>query len=91
MVEEDDMDSCGRKICPCCNLKVQLNGLPCEPNLHQTKTAKPVHRYEIVADGTRFGIAFKGKVRIHGMELQRAQTTVSILNAVQEMENEAVG
>ena len=53
------------------------------------KIAKPVHRYEIVADGCRFGIAFQGEVKIHGMELSAAETTVSLLNEIGEMENEA--
>ncbi len=80
------MESPINKVCASCDLEVQLDAVPRKRDLH----GKPVCRYEIVADGSRFGIAFKGEVKIHGMELSRAKTTVSILNEVQEMENEAL-
>ena len=66
-------------------LEIHSDAVPSEQNLHGMRINKPVHRYEIVADGNRFGIAFRGEVKIHGMELNRAQRTVQILNAVEEM------
>jgi hypothetical protein len=36
--------------------------------------------YEIVPDGETFGIALRGKIKIHGLELENAQTILEALN-----------
>jgi hypothetical protein len=84
------MESSDNKVCAASDLEVQSDAVPSEPTLRGMKIPETAHRYEVVADGSRFGIAFRGEVKIHGMELNRARATVLILNAVQEMEEEAL-
>jgi len=48
--------------------------------------SKPkTEHYELVSDGAKFGIYFRGEVVIHGMELERARGTVEILNEVLDL------
>ncbi len=35
----------------------------------------------IVPDGNRFGISYKGEIRIHGLSLENAQTLIALMNS----------
>ncbi len=38
--------------------------------------------YEIAPDGGKFGISFRGEIKVHGLEFERAKEIVDILNGV---------
>jgi|WetSurMetagenome_2_1015567.scaffolds.fasta_scaffold111779_3 hypothetical protein len=39
-----------------------------------------VELYEIVPDGEMFGIALRGEIKIHGIEMESAQSILTALN-----------
>jgi hypothetical protein len=56
---------------------------------HPSQSSGPVSgkkEYEIMSDGTKFGVAFQGEIKIHGLEYARAQHLAELLNSVGELE-----
>ncbi len=56
---------------------------------HVSDDARPAsekNKYEIVSDGSKFGVAFKGEIKIHGLEYARAQYLAEILNGIDELD-----
>lgn len=47
--------------------------------------ARPV-LYQIVPDGTKYGIALAGVIKIHGLDYEKALRLAAILNSVAGME-----
>ena len=87
------MEGADKKLCPFCAGEIQSDAILCEHcrrDLRRMKIAKPEaqpeseDRYKIVLDGGKFGIAFRGKVIIHGMTLKEAENSLPILNSVFE-------
>jgi hypothetical protein len=50
---------------------------------HSQVQAK-VALYQVVPDGLQFGIAIAGEVKIHGLDLRKAQDLAVLLNSVTE-------
>jgi|PlaIllAssembly_1097288.scaffolds.fasta_scaffold1191403_2 hypothetical protein len=85
-----------REYCPFCTGEILSAAYLCKHcgrDLHtmriaycRTKASSKEKSYEVVPDGMRFGIAFQGKVILHGMEPEEAQITAQILNSVIEAE-----
>jgi len=66
------------KICPSCTGVVTIISPLCDHcgrDLH-------LDLYVIVPDGLQFGIAIEGEIRMHGLDLKRAQYLVSLLNSI---------
>jgi hypothetical protein len=87
------MQDAERKWCPFCANEVPASALLCSycgRDLHAMKIANPnitagSEPYRVVLDATCFGIAFEGKIIIHGLELERARSLAEILNNVAEI------
>jgi hypothetical protein len=80
-----------RNICPFCSKKILAaaawcgscgRDLPFENR--PDKSSRQYDLYEIVPDGETFGIALSGKIKIHGLELENAQTILTALNRMSE-------
>ena len=69
-----------KKFCPSCAGALPATASRCA---HCGKDLRS-HTYQIVSDGTRFGIAFKGRVVIHDLELKSALEVASVLNNYRE-------
>jgi len=88
------MQNTGKLLCPFCSkeLPEPTNWCwHCGKDLHGMKMAslKTQHKmdcYEIVADGHRFGIAFRKEIKIHGLDIKRAESLLAILNSVGDVE-----
>jgi len=82
--------------CPFCTgeiLEAEFLCKYCGRDLHAMRIAHSKAKasskgggYEIVPDGFKFGIALRGTVILHGMEMEEAQNTAKILNTVLEAE-----
>ncbi len=83
------MQNANRKPCPFCAAEIPRTFIVCNHcgrELHSLRLARSkaqpkVELYEIVADGQEFGIALHGKIRLHGLELEKARQIVAILNS----------
>jgi len=70
------------RICPFCAGEIPLAVslcIHCGKELRSMKIARP---YEIVYDGLQYGIALGGEVKLHGLELKKAQELEALLNSV---------
>ncbi len=77
--------------CRFCAEEILEEVLPCTHcgrDLVRAQAASKAGRYEIVPDGTKFGIALGDEVVLHGMDVERAQSTVKILNEVLKQEKD---
>jgi len=83
------METVDKKLCPFCAGEIPSDAILCKHcggDLHRIRIAEPKakpesqNRYKIVADGCKFGIAFQGEVKVHGMTLKEAESTIWILN-----------
>jgi CheY-like chemotaxis protein len=72
----DTKRAAGTIICAFCSAVLSANVSACN------QCDKPVGLYSIVFDGYTFGIALDGEIRLHGMNLKRAQELASILNSI---------
>ena len=78
--------------CPFCAeeiLEAEFLCKHCGRDLHalriatlKAKALSKAKYYEIVPDGRGFGVALSGIILIHGMNLEKAQSTAKILNEV---------
>ena len=83
------MQNANRKLCPFCAGEIPYAFIVCNHcgralhslRLARSKTQSKTDVYEIVTDGLNFGIALRGEVKIHGLELEIAQKAVAILNS----------
>ncbi len=80
------MQNMGKVICPACaNELVEFTRwcwhCGCDLYGMNQVQSKPA-AYEIVADGFHFGIALGDEVKIHGLDIENAQSIVAILNRV---------
>jgi hypothetical protein len=88
------MRTTAKRLCPFCAGEIALDASVCEhcgKNLkrmmaaHSQPQPKP-SLYHIVPDGTKYGIALAGSVKIHGLELEKAERLAAILNSVADIE-----
>lgn len=63
-----------KHLCSSCSTLIPTNGFRC------SHCGKKIGLHTIVPDGSKFGIAVRSKIRIRGLELQRAQELISVLN-----------
>ena len=63
------------KLCPYCSKETPVTETTCS---HCGKEL-PTRKFQIVPEGTRFGINFRGKIRMHDLEWEDAQEILSIL------------
>jgi len=81
------MQDTGKMVCPICTkelLQPTFLCFHCGSDLHGMKPARrnpKASPYEIVPDGSKFGITLRGEIKIHGLELKNAQSLISILNS----------
>ena len=81
-------------ICPFCFKEVVAAATWCGdcgrdlPSSKQYSFEIPPKRefYEIVPDGEVFGIALRGQIKIHGLEIESAQSILAALNRRYESE-----
>ena len=88
------MEKIEKELCPFCAGEITSDAILCKHcrgDLRRIRIVDPKakpeskDRYKIVADGCKFGIAFQGEVKEHGMTLKEAESTISILNnAIEE-------
>lgn len=72
------MGTAATKICPACAGVVSANSPLCD----HCGRALHLDLYVIVPDGSKFGIAFEGEIRMHGLDLKKAQNLASLLNSI---------
>jgi hypothetical protein len=86
-----NMISASKKLCHFCASEMKPGTVQCEQcglDLKTMKFAKSRPKsesedpYRIVVDGDKFGIAFQGEIKIHGLEPKEAQTILEILNCM---------
>ena len=53
-----------------------------ENDLHCNHCGKLVGLHKIVPDGFKFGIAVEGEIKIHGLDLKKAQELAALLNSI---------
>jgi len=73
--------------CPYCAVIIPSNSTLC------VNCGKEFHSdlYLIVPDGSEFGIAFEGEIKVHGLTLEGAKRILSILNRYLHNQPEDVG
>jgi hypothetical protein len=77
-----------KNICPFCLKEVVATATWCgdcgrdlpSPKQYPFEVPPKVELYEIVPDGEMFGIALQGKTKIHGLEMENAQSILTALN-----------
>ena len=68
-------------LCPSCINANKPEAEFCERCGRDLKSLRPVNiKYQLVRDVEEFGIALRGRVILHRMDLKRAQDTLAILN-----------
>lgn len=79
------------KVCPLCHRAISSTTTWCEHcgrNLPQVRRKRRNYRgrrnpddCEIVADGTKFGIMYRGEIKVRGIGLETARILVEALNS----------
>ena len=94
------MKDTGKMLCPFCAREIPAGATLCKhcgQDLHSMRLARSKAQpkadlYEIVPDGEKFAITFRGEVKIRGLDLAdlaKAQNIVAILNSF--IEDEKIG
>ena len=86
------MKNAGTKRCPSCAREIPFEATlcgHCGKSLQAMRLAdsRKAETYKIVSDGLKFGIAVGGDIKIHGLEWEKAQKLVEILNSVTKIED----
>ncbi len=76
------MQIAGTKICSYCAKAIPRNAVICI----ECGRDLEADLYAVVPDGLTYGIALEGEIRIHGLQLRRAQEIASILNSVERQQ-----
>ncbi len=63
------------KICPSCHKLTSSTEILCK----ECGKEVPPRRFEIVPEGRKYGILFKGKIRIHDLEMEEAEHLVAYM------------
>jgi hypothetical protein len=75
------MEASGEFLCPSCVNVNKPEAETCQHCGRDLKSLRPVNiKYQLVRDVEGFGIALRGRVILHRMDLKTAQGTLSILN-----------
>ncbi len=77
-------------LCPSCNREILTGSFACQhcgQSLRSMRLARSQsgNRYEIIPEGEKFAISFRGEVKVHGLDaedLAQARGIVAILNSV---------
>ena len=75
-----------QNVCPFCHNEVVAIATWCGNCGRELPSEDPLEMpsqtvlYEIVPDGSMFGIALRGKIKIRGLEMESAQSIVKALN-----------
>ncbi len=70
------METILKRICQMCRKTVPLSSTSCD----NCGIPFPDGDYAVVTDGMSIGIAFKGKMKLHGMDGDKAQQIAAIMN-----------
>ncbi len=71
-------------VCDHCKRYLDEEGLHC-PKIPSIQIQNSATLYEIVPDGIRFGLAFRGEIKVHGLDLENARELASILNSIADL------
>ncbi len=69
--------STGTIICAFCTAELPISATLCN------QCNKPVGLQVIVRDGAYFGVAVKGEIKLHGLQLKHAQELTKLLNEIE--------
>ncbi len=94
------MKNTGKRRCPYCAGEIPAPAIlcmHCGRDSRALQLARPPSGpkegyYEVVRDGEKFAISFRGDIKVHGLDstqLEKAQEIAAILNSF--IENEKVG
>jgi hypothetical protein len=78
-----------KRLCPLCGEDTPPNAFICEHcglDLRSStffKAQTGADLYEVVPDGEKFGLALKGVIKVHDLDLKEAEVTARIFNMIE--------